>query len=184
MAELNLIPYRMKEEQRKRYRVRQYAAAGIIIFCVLFLGLYFPMGTLLSLQTEEAALQSQIDAQKSVIEENQRLKTQTQQLKHYIQQVDKLDVEGASSVERIRGLGVYMPSGIKLIWLNYTETELSMEGASTDYSDIGEFAANLQMSDEYSNAVISEIKREDSESSYHFLLLVKQGGRSDEKSDN
>jgi Tfp pilus assembly protein PilN len=176
MSELNLIPYRIKEQRRNKYRVRQYLASGIIVFCVLFFGLYFPMMTLHSLQSEESYLKSQIDAQQTVISENETLKTQTEQLKHYVDQVTKLDLGEGSAMDRVKGLEQFMPKEIRLVWLNYSASEVSMEGTSTGYSQIGEFAANLQMSDQYQSAVITEIQRDDSASGFRFLLTIKQGG--------
>ena len=182
MAELNLIPYRIKEQRRKKFRLRQYIAVGAIVFCILFFGVYFPMGTLLSLQAEEDLLNSQIEEQKAVISENQELRMQAEQLKHYVDQVTQLDLGSQSAVVRVKGLESYIPKGISLIWLNYNDAELSMEGIASTYSEIGEFAANLQMSDDYRSAVLTEIKLDDSLQKYHFLLSFRQGGISDEES--
>lgn len=178
MAQLNLIPYDIREKKRKNHQLRQQIAAGIILVCVLFFGVYFPMGTLSSLKSHEASLQQQIDLHQDIILENKEIKSQTDQFNRYIQKALQLSTDKTRIVNRIRGIETYTPDAVKFGSLNYSDTGLLITGTSADYNAICEMGANLQMSKEYQEAKIASINYDLTNRLYSFTIMINEGGPS------
>ena len=178
MTQINLIPYEIKEKRRKNNHFRQLIAGGIVILCVLFFGVYFPMGTLSSLKSNEAILKQQIDLHQDVITENNQIKSQTNQYNSYIEKALQLDAKKPRIVNKIEGNETYTPESVTFDSLNYSDSGLLITGSSANYNAICELGANLQMSKEYKVARISSINYDLTNKLYSFTLTIKEGGPS------
>lgn len=173
MAELNLIPYRIREQRRKRFLFKQYIYIAIIIFCLLFFGLYFPMGTLSGLENKSNSLKQQISVYQVTINENQSLSNQINTLNKYISEVNGLTINKISVFDRVRGIEAYIPLDIIFDSLVYDTNLITINGAASNYSSISEFAANLQMSKDYCNSKINNINYDSTNKLYKFTLTIR-----------
>lgn len=173
MTELNLIPYSIKKKRRNKLIYIQYISLGIVILCILFFGVYFPMGKLSKLKTEVASLKKQAYSSQGIIEEGQNFRNQINNLDKFINKVNELTTNKVIVSDKIRGLQAFIPQDIIFNNLNYSGNIVSINGEALKYNSISEFAANLQMSQNYSGARISNINYNKMNNSYNFSLIIK-----------
>lgn len=173
MTELNLIPYSLKKKRRNKLRYTQYICFGILFLCMLFWGLYFPMGTLNKLNLQVNSLQEQAKDYESIASEGQSIQNDINTLNKFINKVNGLTTNKVIIVDEIRGLQAFMPQDLTFNNLNYSAGVISINGEATSYSSISEFAANLQMSQNYSGAKLSNITYDKLNNLYNFTLIIK-----------
>jgi Tfp pilus assembly protein PilN len=173
MTELNLIPYSLKKKRKNKLMITQYVCVGILILCVLFLGLYYPMNTLSGLRAKEELLKIQVTPYQSMINEEQSIKNDISVLNKFISKVNALTSTKVSVVDRIRGLQALIPLDIVFTSCNYSNNIISISGLATKYSSISEFAANLQTSQNYSGAEILNINFDEANNNYSFSLTIR-----------
>lgn len=173
MKELNLLPYGMKDKRKKNFLYKQYIGIGIIILCVLFIGIYFPMGKLSRLKTKEAALEQQVKTYEVMIDKGQKMKLDIDNLNKYVNKVKELTDNKIIVADKIRGLQAFLPKDLSFNSLSYTDGAIAVNGQATKYASISELTANLQMSTNYSNAKISNITHDKINNTYSFALIIK-----------
>lgn len=175
MAELNLVPFSLKEKRRKKHFFRQYLSLGIVILCILFFGIYFPMGTLSKLNANADSLYLKVASYEDVINERESIKVAIDFFNKYANKVTSLTANKVMVADRIRGLEAYIPKEIIFDNISYNNTLITIQGNSSDFNAISEFSANLQMSQNYSKAEISNISFNKGDNTYTFSLNIDNG---------
>lgn len=173
MTELNLIPYSLKKKRRNRLKYTKYICYGILFLCILFWGLYFPMGTLNRLKTEVSSLKEQAKSYESITREGESIKNDIDTLNKFVNKVNGLTNNKVIVVDKIRGLQAYIPQDVVFNDLTYAGGIISITGEASNYSSISEFTANLQMSQNYSGAKLSNINYDKLKNTYSFSLTIK-----------
>lgn len=173
MRELNLLPYSYKEQQLRRSFYRNILASVILAICVIILSLYFPMRQLSSLERQSKNYQQRVASFQPILAEGDRLRKQLDELNSYINKVTSLTSTKIIVVDKIRGLQAFIPQDVYFNNLNYSDGTINISGITTNYSSISEFAANLQMSENYRNTKITNINFDEQANSYTFSIIIK-----------
>lgn len=157
MKELNLIPYNIRQKKEKELRLRNNTAIGIIALCILFLCVYIPKLSLAKLYGKANELQQQVNANSKVLEDNKKLTSEINDINTYINNIDSITKKRILASERIRDLQQYTPKEVVVKSITYTKNSININGTSSVYNPIAEFAANLQNSKKMSKVNIVSI---------------------------
>ena len=181
MSELNLIPNELKTKRENAIKLKNYTAIGIIIFAVFFAIIYIPHIYLNKLISQEDLLTAKITSNSKVLVENTKILAEIKNYDSYIKDIDNLKKQRVNITGKIKNLQKYIPLDIILTNIDYSNSGLSLNGISTNYPSISTFAANLQMSKEYSTARIADIIDENGNSSttlqlpkYKFVINITE----------
>ena len=152
MAELNLIPSSMKSKRNLKSKKLNAFYIVIIMFAILFFGIYFPYLTLQSTQNKEAALKSQVDAQYNVIVERNNMIAHMSKTNELVTKVENLEKNRVLTFKQIVELQKSTPMDVSFVSLSYTSDQIAISGSTKDYNSPAVFAANLQETELYKNA--------------------------------
>lgn len=173
MTELNLLPYSFKEKRRKYLLYQNVISVAILLICGVFISVYYPMNELSSLKKQSTQLKAQVASYQPILAEGDRLRKQLDELNSYINKVTALTSNKVIVVDKIRGLQAYIPQDIYFNSLNYSNNIITINGITTNYESISEFAANLQMSENYMDTKITNINYDKVEKTYTFSIIIK-----------
>ena len=178
MAELNLIPYELKAKKQKKSK--QLKIISIISICaaVLLLGILVPKAYLQFLDNKESLINAKISSNKDIVDEKTKMDNEIQQYTSYNNKVQKLIKEKPLIKDKIQNLEKYIPKDIYFSDLTYSEGVITINGTASDFNSINVFAANLEMSQQYSNAKINLINKTDSslngsQGNFQFTINIK-----------
>jgi Tfp pilus assembly protein PilN len=173
MGELNLLPYSLKEKKQKVFKTRQYAAAALILICILFLGIYLPKIYLADLKKQEISLQAEINANKIILEQSKITNEELANYKNRIELINVINQSRVTASDRIEELQQYVPkdSGFTFNNLVYNKNGFTISGTTSNYNYVSEFVANLQMANKYKSAKITSISG-NGKHSYNFNITI------------
>lgn len=161
MAELNLLPKHLKEKRQQRVKIRNIIIFGLLGLSVFIYFLYIPFIQLLKVRVEEGKYKKQADAMngKAIVENNEMLKKEIDMYKQYIDKVDYLTKSKIIVTDNLRELEPYVPKDVVFDSLAYSKIGITIDATAQKMDSISEFAANLQMSNNYKDVRISSITK-------------------------
>lgn len=157
MSELNLIPYELKTKRGNVFKLRNYISIGIIILAVFFVIVYIPNLYLNKLISQEDLLTAKITSNSKVFNESTKLLANIQNYNSYIKEVDALKKQRVNITDKIKNFQKYIPLDVVLTSIDYSKGAITLIGTTSNYPAISIFVANLQMSEEYPLARITNI---------------------------
>lgn len=173
MKELNLIPYKIKEEKIKRSRYQSYIIYLLLIIVILAAGAIIPSTNLSNLQSQEGLLQKQVKESQVSISESATIQKELSDLKNYTNKVDFLTKSKFSTSDRIKALEQNVPKDVVFTELKYTETGFDINATASYYNSICEMAAQLETSKNYNKSEINKISYDDTKSLYTFSIKLE-----------
>jgi Tfp pilus assembly protein PilN len=172
MGELNLIPYDLKEKRSNKLKQIKYGLIGAGILIVLIIAMAIPRFELFMLQKQQNTLEFEISSGNSVLAENKKIILQIQNINQYVNKVEQLSKQRVIVGSRSKGIGKYMPGDISLQRLEYSTGIITITGSTKNYNSISELVTNMQMSEEYSQAVITNINYDKQHDMYTFSVTI------------
>lgn len=179
MAELNLVPYKLKESKIKKNKKKQIAlilVMAIVALAAIYLIPYFRLKNMIN---EEESLTSEIASKSSIKIQNTKLNAEKLNYDRYITYSKMVKDQKIISETRITDLQKYIPKDLLCSNITYNMLSINLTGSSLSYNSICEFAANVRMSGKYSSVRINSIvNANDSKIGYKFNINVtyKIGG--------
>jgi Tfp pilus assembly protein PilN len=172
MGELNLIPYKLKEKRNNRLKQIKYGLVIFTIFVLLAIAMAIPSAKLFTLQKQKSTLDSIISSDNSVLVENKKITSQIESINQYLNKVELLLKKRVILSSKVKGLGKYMPGDISVQSLGYNGGIITITGSTRNYNSISELVTNLQMSEEYSQATITNINYDKLQGTYSFSITI------------
>lgn len=155
---LNLNPGFIKKTQIKSDMDRTLVS----VISIVLSGLIIIGGALFfvnrSLNNKIALVEEEIGKYADVIAINNQLKVENDSMDLFLKQIDNIKANNIEVSNVITKLNTYIPKAITFVNLTFDESGvLNLIGESNTYDAIPEFLANLQMSDEFQQSVLSYI---------------------------
>lgn len=172
MKELNLIPYSIREKQGKIIKIRNLAASLVILFCILFVGIYIPKMYLNILQNKETSMKAEIDKDAGIIKEAKNIEEDLKSYNEYTNKIDALSKQKVLVSNRLKEIGASIPKDVTATNINYSNGITSIIGVSKSYNSISEFAASLQMTKKYSQVRIMNETYDSNNKNYTFTINI------------
>lgn len=105
-----------------------------------------------------ASIEAEIVKYAEIIEKNTQLKSENSQMEYFINRIKSIEDSTTKTSEVLAKINTYVPKEITFMSLSFSDSgSINISGESDTYSAIPEFLANLEMSEEFSNAKISYI---------------------------
>lgn len=175
MRELNLIPYELKEKRDKEISGYKAAFYGIIAIFIIVIMIYIPKLVLNHYISEKNQLKLTVDSNNNINKEQGSLLNAINSYKTYTEKINSIEKEKVLLSDKISGIQKFVPKDLTIKTLNYNNKIITINGSTNNYNSISEFAANLQLSDNYKNSRINSITSSSGEggsSSYDFTIVV------------
>lgn len=172
MGEINLIPYELKEKRSNRLKQMKYGLVILSAIILLAIAVAIPRIKLFAMQKQNNILDSEISSGNSVLAENKKITSQIQSINQYVTKVEQLSKQRVIVGSRVKGLGKYMPGDISIQNLGYNGGIITITGSTKNYSSISELVTNLQTSEEYSQAMITNINYDKQQVIYSFSITI------------
>ena len=172
MKELNLIPYKIKEDKIKRSRRQSYVIYLFLIILILITGVIIPSTKLMSLQQKGTLLEKQIQKSQVSTSENVTILKQISDLKSYTDKVDYLTKTKVSTTDRFGAIEQNVPKDVAFTELKYTQAGIDVNATASYYNSICEMAAQLETSKNYSACELNKIIYDDTKSLYTFSIKL------------
>ncbi|AJA47558.1 Tfp pilus assembly protein PilN [Clostridium pasteurianum DSM 525 = ATCC 6013] len=175
MRELNLIPYELKKKRDKEISIYKAAFYGIIAVFIIFIVLYIPKLVLNHYIAEKDQLKLTIDANNNINKEQGNLLSEINSYKTYTEKINSIEKVKVLISDKISGIQKLVPKDLTITTLNYNNKIITINGTTNNYNSISEFAANLQLSDNYKNSRINSITSSGGEGgilSYEFTIVI------------
>ncbi|MFA9399052.1 MAG: PilN domain-containing protein [Clostridiaceae bacterium] len=176
MRELNLIPYEMKEKNIKSQKNRKYASYGILVLCIVFIIAYFPLVYSNNLEKKATNIKIELDNKAYITENYNQVVASINGIKLPISLAEEVDNNKVFLSTTIDNLSKYVPKNINFTTFSYQEGGIYIDGESSSYNSCCEFIANLELSKEFSTAIISNINLEEETRIYSFTITIPQKG--------
>lgn len=104
------------------------------------------------------SIEAEIVKYAEIVEKNTKLKAENSQIEYFINRVKNIENSTTKTSEILAKVNTYVPEEITFMSLSFSNSgSINISGESDTYSAIPEFLANLEMSEEFSNAKISYI---------------------------
>ena len=104
------------------------------------------------------SIEAEIVKYAEIVEKNTQLKAENSQIEYFINRVKNIENSTTKTSEILAKVNTYVPEEITFMSLSFSNSgSINISGESDTYSAIPEFLANLEMSEEFSNAKISYI---------------------------
>ena len=104
------------------------------------------------------SIEAEIVKYAEIVEKNTQLKAENSQIEYFINRVKNIENSTTKTSEILAKVNTYVPKEITFMSLSFSNSgSINISGESDTYSAIPEFLANLEMSEEFSNAKISYI---------------------------
>lgn len=175
---LNLNPRSINKEESKENLDRSLLRATALVVCIMAMAAipFFIMNKVIS--KDIAGLEIEVAKYAEIVQKNTELKSNNARLESFINRIERVEDNTAKTSVIISKLNSYVPKEITFNSMSFSDSgSISISGESLTYYSIPEFLANLQMSDEFSNAKISNITPIEK-------IIVTTNSRSIESSDN
>ena len=105
-----------------------------------------------------ASAEAEIVKYAEIIEKNTQLKSENSKMEYFINRIKNIENSTTKTSEVLAKINTYVPKEITFMSLSFSDSgSINISGESDTYSAIPEFLANLEMSEEFSNAKISYI---------------------------
>ena len=105
-----------------------------------------------------ASIEAEIVKYAEIVEKNTQLKAENSEIEYFINRVKNIENSTTKTSEILDKVNTYVPKEITFMSLSFSNSgSINISGESDTYSAIPEFLANLEMSEEFSNAKISYI---------------------------
>ena len=105
-----------------------------------------------------ASAEAEIVKYAEIIEKNTQLKSENSKMEYFINRIKNIEDSTTKTSEILAKINTYVPKEITFMSLSFSDSgSINISGESDTYSAIPEFLANLEMSEEFSNAKISYI---------------------------
>lgn len=105
-----------------------------------------------------ASAEAEIIKYAEIIEKNTQLKSENSKMEYFINRIKNIENSTTKTSEVLAKVNTYVPKEITFMSLSFSDSgSINISGESDTYSAIPEFLANLEMSEEFSNAKISYI---------------------------
>ena len=155
---LNLNPKVINKEENKENLDKALVRSTAIVILVMLVS-SIPLFVINKIITKDiAVLQSNIDKYSEIVQKNTELKANNANMENFINRIEGVDENTAHTSEIIEKLNSYVPKEITFNAMSFSDSgNISISGEATTYYSIPEFLANLQMSELFSNAKISNI---------------------------
>ena len=173
MKELNLVPYKIKNEKLKKDKYQSYILYLILVIVILFAAVVIPGTNLSNLKQQEVVLQKQVQKSQISVSENVTIQKQLSDLKNYTDKVDYLTKSKVSTTDRFDALSQNVPEDVIFTSLKYTQTGIEVNATANYYNSICEMAAQLETSKRYSKSDVSKISYDDTKSLYTFSIKLE-----------
>lgn len=174
MAELNLVPFKVKQKKAKELKNKQLAIVIIVVVAIMAVIYGVPKLTLIQLKRNESALTNAIISKSSVKTTNAKYRTQVENYTNYINKCDLVKKEKVIAETKITGIQSYMPKDVVCTNVSYNMKTITLTGTATNYNSVCEFVANIQMAHLYTSARINSISvsNDGKTNTYNFNILV------------
>lgn len=104
------------------------------------------------------SIEAEVVKYAEIVEKNTQLKAENSQIEYFINRVKNIENSTTKTSEILAKINTYVPKEITFMSLSFSDSgSINISGESDTYSAIPEFLANLEMSEEFSNAKISYI---------------------------
>ena len=173
MKELNLVPYKIKNEKLKKDKYQSYILYLILVIVILFAAVVIPGTNLSNLKQQEVVLQKQVQKSRVSVSENVTIQKQLSDLRNYTGKVDYLTKSKVSTTDRFEALSHNVPGDVIFTSLKYTQTGIEVNATANYYNSICEMAAQLETSKSYSKSDVSKISYDDTKSLYTFSIKLE-----------
>lgn len=155
---LNLNPRAINKDENKENLDRLLIRATLLVVCMMAVAsiAFFVMNKVIN--KDIVGLEAEVAKYAEIVEKNIELKANNTMVESFISRIEGVEDNTAKTSAIISKLNSYVPKEITFNSMSFSDSgSISISGESTTYYSIPEFLANLQMSDEFSNAKISNI---------------------------
>lgn len=155
---LNLNPRAINKDENKENLDRLLIRATLLVVCMMAVASipFFVMNKVIN--KDIVGLEAEVAKYSEIVEKNIELKANNTMVESFISRIEGVEDNTAKTSTIISKLNSYVPKEITFNSMSFSDSgSISISGESTTYYSIPEFLANLQMSDEFSNAKISNI---------------------------
>lgn len=174
MAELNLMPYKLKQRQLKSATRKKYTAWIVIVAIVLIVIVIVPIVVVSSLDAKNEDLENQIQAKNPIMIKNISLTNQINSTKAYLNRVDALTSSKQYMKDDTTYLQQYIPKDVTIKSLSIGNKKISIQAQTVNYNSATEFVANLQQAEKYLSATLNSISSDGKK--YSFTVDVVMNG--------
>lgn len=155
---LNLNPRVINKEENKENLDRSLLRATTLVICVMAAASipFFIMNKIIS--KDISGLEAEVAKYTEIVQKSTELKANNARVESFINRIECVEDNATKTSIIISKLNSYVPKEITFNSMSFSDSgSISISGESTTYYSIPEFLANLQMSDEFSNAKIINI---------------------------
>ena len=130
--------------------------ATVLILLMVISVPFIIINSIISKDIETA--EAEIVKYAEIIEKNTELKSENSKMEYFINRIKNIEDSTTKTSEILAKINTYVPKEITFMSLSFSDSgSINISGESDTYSAIPEFLANLEMSEEFSNAKISYI---------------------------
>ena len=175
---LNLNPKVINKEENKEDLDKKLVKATVLVVSVMLVA-SIPLFVINKIISKDiTSLETEVAKYSEIVQKNTDLKANNAKVENFINRIEGVEDNAAKTSIIMAKLNTYVPKEITFNSMSLSDSgSISISGESTTYYSVPEFLANLQMSDEFANAKISNITPIEN-------TVVVASGRSASSSDN
>lgn len=177
MAELNLMPYKLKQRQLKSAARKKYAVWIVLIVVILIVIFLVPLVLVNRLDAKNQDLTNQIMAKGPIVAKNKSLNNQINSTKGYIDRVNALTSSKQYMEDTTVYLQQFIPKDVTIKSLTIGNKKISIQALTANYNSATEFVANLQQADKYSSAMINSISNDGKRYTFTIDIAMNNSGK-------
>lgn len=172
MAELNLLPYKLKQRRLKKEAQKKYIFTIVPVAVILVVIFLIPLLIEAGMEKRDNDLIEQIRAKNSIVLKNNKLTNQINDIDNYIKKVNTMTTKKHMVKDDLSSLNNYIPKDIQITNLSYMDNKINLSGTTANYSSISAFVANLQQSDMYTSTTISGINNNGGKFDFNMTITI------------
>lgn len=155
---LNLNPKAInKVKDKEKLDKLLVTLTAIVLILVMVISLPFIVINKI-IAKDIASIEAEIVKYAEIVEKNTKLKSENSKMEYFINRIKSIEDSITKTSEILAKINTYVPEEITFMSLSFSDSgSINISGESDTYSAIAEFLANLEMSEEFSNAKISYI---------------------------
>jgi len=168
---LNLLPDNMKKSKSHMEISKKIAKAAIITALLVVFANAVIFGYYMYVKNINKDLEKKIASKSEVQKENIRLTKEKREYANYIDKVDLLTNSKEILSEKVYNLKNSKPEDVTFQSVVCNGVEYTISAVTANYESISAMTAMLQMSDEYRNCKIKDVKLKDQ--NYTFTIVIR-----------
>ncbi len=155
---LNLNPKAIDKVKDKENLDKLLVKLTLIVLLLMF-SISVPFIIINKIMAKDiASIEAEIVKYAEIVEKNTQLKAENSQIEYFINRVKNIENSTTKTSKILAKVNTYVPKEITFMSLSFSNSgSINISGESDTYGAIPEFLANLEMSEEFSNAKISYI---------------------------